>query len=303
VHTPVLLGEVVEWLRPRPGGVYVDTTVGLGGHAAAVAEHIGSGGHLIGIDRDPEAVALASERLARWGDRVRIVQANFETLDSVLDAIGVGQVDGVLADLGVSSAQLDRPSRGFGFREVGPLDMRMDPGEAQTAADLVNHLPERDLADILYRYGEERFSRRIAREVVRRRPLRTTEDLTDAVRAAVPRRAWPRGVDVATRTFQALRIAVNRELESLERMIPQAAGRLRAGGRVVVIAFHSLEDRVVKRAFADDERLRVLTRKPVRPSPAEVTRNPRSRSARLRAAERRETDDSRMSDVGCRMSA
>jgi 16S rRNA (cytosine1402-N4)-methyltransferase len=181
--------------------------------------------------------------------------------------------------------------------------MRMDPGEAQTAADLVNHLPERDLADILYRYGEERFSRRIAREVVRRRPLRTTEDLTDVVRAAVPLRAWPRGVDVATRTFQALRIAVNRELESLERMIPQAVGRLRTGGRVVVIAFHSLEDRVVKRAFADDERLRVLTRKPVRPGPAEVTRNPRSRSARLRAAERRETDESRMSDVGCRMSA
>lgn len=290
VHTPVLLGEVVEWLRPHPGGVYVDTTVGLGGHAAAVAEHIGPLGHLIGIDRDPEAVALASERLAPWGDRVRIVQANFETLDAVLDAIGVGQVDGVLADLGVSSPQLDRPSRGFGFRAAGPLDMRMDPGEAQTAADLVNHLPERDLADILYRYGEERFARRIAREVVRRRPLRTTADLADAVRAAVPRRAWPRSTDVATRPFQALRIAVNRELESLERMIPQSVGRLRAGGRIVVIAFHSLEDRIVKRAFAGDERLRVLTRKPVRPSPAEVTRNPRSRSARLRAAERQQVE-------------
>jgi 16S rRNA (cytosine1402-N4)-methyltransferase len=288
-HTPVLLGEVLEWLQPRPGGVHVDATVGLGGHAAAITERIGPEGQLIGIDRDPEAVALASRRLAGFGDRVRIAHANFDRLAAVLDALGIGQVDGVLFDLGVSSLQLDTPSRGFSFRDAGPLDMRMDPGEARTAADLVNRLPQHDLADILHRYGEERFARRVAREIVRRRPLRTTEELRDAVRAAVPRRTWPRNVDVATRTFQALRIAVNRELESLERVIPQTVGRLQPGGRIVVIAFHSLEDRIVKRALAADQRLHVLTRKPVRPGPQEVARNPRSRSARLRAAERRGT--------------
>ncbi|MDR5683038.1 MAG: 16S rRNA (cytosine(1402)-N(4))-methyltransferase RsmH [Armatimonadota bacterium] len=289
-HTPVLLAEVLKWLRPRPGGVYVDATVGAGGHAAAIAEHIGREGRLIGIDRDPEAVGVARRRLAGFGDRVRVVRANFDSLDAVLAELGIEQVDGVLFDLGVSSLQLDASSRGFSFRDVGPLDMRMDPTGGQTAADLLNRLPERDLADILYRYGEERFARRIAREIVRRRPLRTTEHLRDAVRAAVPRRAWPRNVDVATRTFQALRIAVNRELESLERAIPQAVGRLRPGGRIAVIAFHSLEDRIVKRALAGDGRLVVLTRTPVRPSPQEVARNPRSRSARLRVAQRRETE-------------
>lgn len=285
-HTPVLLSEVLRWLDPRPGGVYVDATVGTGGHAEAILERLGPGGLLIGLDRDPEACAFARTRLIRFGDAVRIVQANFEELRAVLAALGIERVDGVLMDLGVSSLQLERPERGFSFHISGPLDMRMDPSIPTTAADLINRLSEPELAALISRYGEERFARRIAREIVRRRPLATTEELREAVARAVPRRAWPGRIHVATRTFQALRIAVNRELEALERALPQAADVLAPLGRLVVIAFHSLEDRIVKRFLRSEPRLRVLTPKPVRPSPEEVRANPRARSARLRAAER-----------------
>jgi len=285
-HTPVLLSETLRWLDPRPGGVYVDATVGSGGHAEAILERIGPSGLLIGLDRDPEAIAFAQDRLARFGEAVRLVRANFATLRATLQGLGVARVDGVLMDLGVSSLQLARPERGFSFSLTGPLDMRMDPAIPTTAADLVNRLPEHALAEILARYGEEPFARRIAREIVRSRPLRTTEELREAVARAVPRRAWPRRIDVATRTFQALRIAVNQELEALEQALPQAVDVLVPGGRLVVIAFHSLEDRIVKQFLRRTERVRILTPKPVRPSPEEVRQNPRARSARLRAAEK-----------------
>lgn len=285
-HTPVLLSETLRWLDPGPGGVYVDATVGSGGHAEAILERIGPSGLLIGLDRDPEAIAFAQDRLARFGEAVRLVRANFATLRATLQGLGVARVDGVLMDLGVSSLQLARPERGFSFSLTGPLDMRMDPAIPTTAADLVNRLPEHALAEILARYGEEPFARRIAREIVRSRPLRTTEELREAVARAVPRRAWPRRIDVATRTFQALRIAVNQELEALEQALPQAVDVLVPGGRLVVIAFHSLEDRIVKQFLRRTERVRILTPKPVRPSPEEVRQNPRARSARLRAAEK-----------------
>ncbi|MDR5708407.1 MAG: 16S rRNA (cytosine(1402)-N(4))-methyltransferase RsmH [Armatimonadota bacterium] len=286
LHVPVLLHEVLLWLDPRPGGLYVDATVGTGGHAEAILERILPGGRLVGLDRDPEALVVARERLERFGSAVQLVQANFADLQQVLRNLGIERVRGVLLDLGVSQLQLAAPHRGFSFRLPGPLDMRMDPTSPVTAADLVNRLPERELAELLRRYGEEPFAARIAREIVRRRPLSTTQELREAVLRAVPRSAWPRRVDVATRTFQALRIAVNRELEALERALPQAVEVLNPGGRLVVISFHSLEDRIVKHALRGAKHLRVLTPKPVRPSPEEVRRNPHARSARLRAAER-----------------
>ena len=301
-HVPVLVDEVLAYLAPRPGAVIVDATLGEGGHAEALLRRIAPAGRLVGLDRDGEALARAEERLRRFGQNVTLAQANFGDLDLALNALGVGAVDGVLLDVGVSTRQLTEADRGFSFDRVGPLDMRMDRGESRTAADLVNTLPERDLADLIYRYGEERASRKIARQIVARRPLRTTRDLARAVEAAV---GSSRGLlHPATRTFQALRIATNREIESLEQALPQAIRRLRPGGRLCVIAFHSIEDRVVKTALAQfargctcppglpecrcgGERLvRILTKKPVTPSAAEVARNPRARSARLRAAER-----------------
>ncbi len=285
-HTPVLLEEVLTWLSPRPGGTYVDATVGLGGHAEAILERILPGGRLIGLDRDPEAIAVARERLSRFQGAFQLVHADFADLRKVLQDLGIGQVQGVLMDLGVSVLQLTSPHRGFSFSLPGPLDMRMDPSSPVTAADLVNRLSEQELADLLRHYGEEPFARRIARAIVRRRPIYTTQELREAVAQAVPRRAWPRRIDVATRTFQALRIAVNRELEALEQALPQAVEVLSPGGRLVVISFHSLEDRIVKQFLRRAEGLRVLTPKPVRPSREEVRRNPRARSARLRAAER-----------------
>jgi 16S rRNA (cytosine1402-N4)-methyltransferase len=286
LHVPVLLQEVLTWLDPRPGGLYVDATVGTGGHAEAILERILPGGRLVGLDRDPEALAVARRRLERFGEAVQLVQANFADLHYVLRALGIARVQGVLMDLGVSGLQLAAPHRGFSFRLAGPLDMRMDPASPVTAADLVNRLSEKELAELLRRYGEEPFAPRIAREIVRRRPLSTTQELREAILRAVPRRAWPRRVDVATRTFQALRIAVNRELEALEQALPQAAEVLDPGGRLVVISFHSLEDRIVKHTLRRAKSLRVLTPKPIRPSPEEVRRNPHARSARLRAAER-----------------
>ena len=275
-----MTAEVIELLAGRR--TVVDMTVGSGGHAAALLEAGVS--RLVGVDRDPEALALARERLSVFGDRVRLVGALFSEVDE--DVVG-GSADGVLFDLGVSSMQLDRPERGFGYRVDGPLDMRMGEGSgaaAPSAADLVNGLPERDLTDLIFRFGEEPRSRRIAAAIVRRRPIRTTDQLTGIIVSAVGKR--PGGPHPARRTFQALRIAVNRELEELTAALPPAAGLLGPGGRVVVISYHSLEDRIVKRAFRDDDRLEVLTKKPLVASAAERARNPRARSAKLRAAER-----------------
>ena len=275
-----MTAEVVEFLGGRRN--VVDMTLGSGGHAAALLEAGVS--RLVGVDRDPEALALAGERLSAFGERVRLVAARFSEVDE--DVVG-GPADGVLFDLGVSSMQLDRPERGFGYRVDGPLDMRMGEGSGEagpSAADLVNGLPERDLADLIYRLGEEPRSRRIAAAIVRHRPVRTTDQLTGIVVSAVGKR--PGGPHPARRTFQALRIAVNRELEELTAALPPAAGLLGPGGRVVVISYHSLEDRIVKRAFRDDDRLDVLTKKPLVASAAERAGNPRSRSAKLRAAER-----------------
>jgi 16S rRNA (cytosine1402-N4)-methyltransferase len=283
---PVLVDAVLRWLEPRPGGVYVDATVGGGGHAERILEASAPTGRLVGIDRDPHALEAARKRLSRFAGRVQLVHGNFADLQALLKELAVPVADGVLFDLGLSGLQLQRPERGFSFQVEGPLDMRMDPTQPQTAADLVNRLSEQELADLLRRYGEEPFARRIARSIVRRRPLRTTTDLVEAVQAAVPRSRWPRRTHVATRTFQALRIATNRELEALQAALAQVPEVLRPGGRVVVIAFHSLEDRLVKQAFRADPRLRPLLRKPVRPTPEEVFANPRARSARLRAAER-----------------
>jgi len=271
---------VVEFLGGRR--TVVDMTVGSGGHAAALLEAGVS--RLVGVDRDPEALALAGGRLSAFGERVRLVAARFSEVDE--DVVG-GRADGVLFDLGISSMQLDRPERGFGYRVDAPLDMRMGEGSGEagpSAADLVNGLPERDLADLIYRLGEEPRSRRIAAAIVRHRPVRTTDQLTGIVVSAVGKR--PGGPHPARRTFQALRIAVNRELEELTAALPPAAGLLGPGGRVVVISYHSLEDRIVKRAFRDDDRLDVLTKKPLVASAAERAGNPRSRSAKLRAAER-----------------
>jgi len=275
-----MTAEVIELLAGRR--TVVDMTVGSGGHAAALLEAGVS--RLVGVDRDPEALALARERLSVFGDRVRLVGALFSEVDE--DVVG-GSADGVLFDLGVSSMQLDRPERGFGYRVDGPLDMRMGEGSgaaAPSAADLVNGLPERDLTDLIFRFGEEPRSRRIAAAIVRRRPIRTTDQLTGIIVSAVGKR--PGGPHPARRTFQALRIAVNRELEELTAVLPPAAGLLGPGGRVVVISYHSLEDRIVKRAFRDDDRLDILTKKPLVASAAERARNPRARSAKLRAAER-----------------
>ena len=275
-----MTAEVIELLAGR--GTVVDMTVGSGGHAAALLEAGVS--RLVGVDRDPDALALARERLSAFGDRVRLVGARFSEVDE--GVVGT-RADGVLFDLGVSSMQLDRPERGFGYRVDGPLDMRMGEGSGAavpSAADLVNGLPERDLADLIYRLGEEPRSRRIAAAIVRRRPIRTTDQLTGIIVSAVGKR--PGGPHPARRTFQALRIAVNRELEELTAVLPPAAGLLGPGGRVVVISYHSLEDRIVKRAFRDDDRLDILTKKPLVASAAERARNPRARSAKLRAAER-----------------
>lgn len=301
-HIPVLLDEVLTHLAPRPGAVIVDATVGDGGHAEAILKRIAPAGRLIGFDRDADAVVRAEERLRPFGRNVIVRLANFATLGSALDEVGVGHVDGVLFDLGVSSRQLLEPDRGFSFDRPGPLDMRMDLRQAITAADLVNTLSERELANLIYRYGEERASRRIARQIVSRRPLETTRDLARAVEAAL---GGSRGrLHPATRTFQALRIATNAETDALSSGLPQAIDRLRPGGRLCVIAFHSLEDRIVKQVLGLAARgcscppeapictcgrqrtLRIITKKPVVPTAAELRRNPRARSARLRAAER-----------------
>jgi 16S rRNA (cytosine1402-N4)-methyltransferase len=290
-HVPVLTAETLGFLEPERGGLFVDCTVGLGGHARAILDR--GAARLIGLDRDPSALAASRATLAPFADRVELVHADYRSIAQVLDDRGIHAIDGALADLGVSSMQFDQPGRGFSFQRDEPLDMRMDPTSGATAADLIAAASESDLADAIYTYGEERFSRRIARAIVDERvaaPVTTTGRLAAIVRGAVPHRGYTR-IDPATRTFQALRIWVNRELEGLDRFITTVVQRLRAGGRFVVISFHSLEDRIVKHTFRALERnaaplLRVLTKKPVTAADAELEENPRARSAKLRAAER-----------------
>jgi 16S rRNA (cytosine1402-N4)-methyltransferase len=288
-HVPVLLAETLELLAVRPGGLWVDGTVGLGGHAAAVLRASSPDGRLLGLDRDGETLEQAREALAAFAGRVRLEQADYREIGACL---GDERADGILLDLGISSAQLDAAERGFSFQVEGPLDMRMDRSGGPTAADLVNRTPERALADLIFELGEEPASRRIARAIVRARqvePIRTTTRLAEIVRRAAPRSRRP-GLHPATRTFQALRIRVNQELVGLPEALERAARCLRPGGRLVVIAFHSLEDRAAKEAFRalGTSGFRILTRKPLRPCEAEVRANPRARSARLRAVAREE---------------
>jgi 16S rRNA (cytosine1402-N4)-methyltransferase len=298
-HVPVLVAEAIAILRPRPGGFYLDATVGLGGHAEAILRASEPTGTLLGIDRDAEALALARQRLAAYGQRVILLQGRYEDLT---DLVGAGrQFDGILFDLGASSLQLETAVRGFSFGREGPLDMRMDRSVGDTATDLVGRLSERELADLIFRWGEERWSRRIAEAIVearRRSPIRTTTALAEVVARAIPRAAWPRHIHPATRTFQALRIAVNDELMGLGRALEEAAGHLRPGACVTAISFHSLEDRIVKQTWRRLEAaggMRILTKRPMTPGEAEAAANPRARSAKLRALERlpvRRTPDS-----------
>ncbi len=278
----------MRWLRIRPEGTYIDATVGLGGHALEIAQRL-STGRLVGIDRDPRALDIARERLRAHERQVILVHANFSRIEEVARGLKLPPADGVLADLGVSSLQLDSAERGFSFRYGGPLDMRMDPDAQSTAAEIVNYWPEKGLADLLYRYGEERNSRKIARAIVRARPVRDTEHLATVVAGAQKKRGRQK-LHPATKTFLALRIAVNRELEELEQFLSRAPATLSPMGRCVVLSYHSLEDRLVKHAFqrlAREGLLRILTKKVVQPSAEETRANPRARSAKLRAAERR----------------
>jgi 16S rRNA (cytosine1402-N4)-methyltransferase len=291
MHEPVMVTEVLEHLAPERGGLFIDCTVGYGGHARAILEAGASS--VIGLDRDPAALAEATAALGPYATRVKLVHTDYRRLDEVLDAHGIAGVDGLLADLGVSSMQLDSPGRGFSFRRDDPLDMRMDPTTGPTAAEAIRDADERTLANVIYEFGEERHARRIARAIAgarMRSPVTTTGQLADLVRRAVPRKGYSR-IDPATRTFQAIRIWINRELEGLDMFLTQAARRLQPGGRMAVISFHSLEDRVVKHTLRSLQaeghgRLTVRTKRPVVPSEAEVERNPRARSAKLRAAER-----------------
>ena len=297
IHRPVMRTEAVRFLAPDRGGIYVDGTVGLGGHAAAILA-AGPEVRLIGIDRDPQALRYAAARLAQFGDRVRLVHGNYRDLAEILAGLGIEAIDGFLLDLGLSSLQLDAPERGFSFRADGPLDMRMDPTQETSAADLVNAASVEELARILRDYGEERFAGRIARAIVAARPIETTRALAEIVRRAIPRRFHERRIDPATRTFQALRIAVNDELRNLQDGLAAGFAALRPGGVIVVISFHSLEDRIVKRFFRKlatpryeslapgpplPPQAEVLTKKPLRPSEEEIGENPRARSAKLRA--------------------
>lgn len=292
-HLPVLVDEVTFLLRPRRGGWVVDGTIGMGGHAERLLEEADATARLLGIDRDPEALARAGRRLARFGDGVVLRHGSFRHLASHARAAGVSAAKAVLLDLGLSSYQLDESGRGFSFSGDEPLDMRFDPTEGPTAAELLDSLPGDELARLLAEYGEERHARRIARRIVEARgrsPLSTAADLVEVVKRSVPRAAWSRRTHVATRTFQAIRMAVNEELVSLAEALPQAAGLLAPGGRLAVIAFHSGEDRIVKRAFKSlaATGFAALEPAPIQPSRDEITLNPRARSARLRVLERLE---------------
>ncbi len=284
VHLSVLSREVVEGLAIRPGGRYLDATVGGGGHSRLILE-AAPGVQLVAIDRDRMALEAAGSRLAEYGDAVTFWQGNFADYQPQ-----EMRFDGIVADLGVSSAQLDRPERGFSFRYEAPLDMRMDERQELSAEEIINYWDEVELADIFYRYGEERFSRRIARRIVERRPLETTTQLASAVASSVPGKYRNGKIHPATRVFQALRIAVNGELAALETFLEKAPLWLHPGGRLGIISFHSLEDRLVKHRMRDSPLLKVLTKKPITPGDAEIAHNSRSRSAKLRVFERIEAD-------------
>jgi 16S rRNA (cytosine1402-N4)-methyltransferase len=293
-HFPVMSKEVLLWLIREDGRIYLDCTVGYSGHAEKLLEATSPDSRLIGLDRDAVAIAASRERLARFGDRVLLIHGHFVDLKQHLASGGISQVDGILFDLGVSSPQLEEPARGFSFQEDGPLDMRMDQSMSGTAADLINRWPEAQLADVIFQFGEERFSRRIARAIVHareRHPLATTKQLVSVIEGAVPANYRHGRLHCATRTFQAFRIAVNQELDSLEPALRDAVDVLSPGGRLCTISFHSLEDRIVKHTFRalsgkGDPSLMVLTKKPQVPTREESDRNPRSRSAKLRAAQR-----------------
>ncbi len=292
IHIPVMMKEVQEAIHLKKGGIFVDGTLGLGGHARAILTQIGPEGRLIAIDRDKESLKLAQEHLKEFSAQCEFVHEDFRYLDRVLNNLNIKEVDGILLDLGVSSLHLDNPERGFSFQADGPLDMRMDQESPISAYDLVNSLSENEISTIIKEYGEERWHRRIARYIVSERgkqPIETTAQLRDIILRAIPYRNYKDRSHPATRSFQALRIAVNRELESLERALEVGINFVKVGGRIVVISFHSLEDRIVKLRFrnlSQEGQVKILTKKPLRADEEEVSLNPRSRSARLRAAER-----------------
>jgi 16S rRNA (cytosine1402-N4)-methyltransferase len=292
-HDPVLIAEVLDLLAPAPGQIFVDCTLGRAGHACAIATKLGADGMLIGLDADPRNLEFAQQRLSTAPCKVRLFHANFAELSDVLSAANIQKVHGILADLGVSTNQLFDEQYGLSFAQDMPLDMRLDPRIRQTAADLVNHLRETDLAIVLYELALERYSRRIARKIAdarRTSPITSTEQLAELVRSAIPTRGGaPERIDPATRTFMALRMKVNHEMENLEALLEQAPRYLESGGRVGIISFHSMEDRAVKQAFRSAEQtgqLKILTKKPLSASDEELARNPRSRSAKLRVAQK-----------------
>lgn len=301
-HQPVLYQETIDSMRPAPGGQYLDGTVGAGGHAWGLLEGSAPDGRLLALDVDPEALSIARERLSSFGKRVSLRKASYGQMSELCEAEGFSALNGVLLDLGASSMQFDQAKRGFSFSKEGPLDMRFDPSAPLTAANLVNEWPEAELADLIYRYGEERSSRRIARAIVAARPIGTTKELAEVISRTLKGKRG--GIHPATRTFQAIRIAVNEELDTLEKALPQALDLLKKGGRLAVIAFHSLEDRIVKQFMRRESRdcicppeqvictcghvasLKEIVRRPIRPQANEVEFNPRARSARLRVAEK-----------------
>ena len=287
-HKPVLVEETIHWLAIKPSGFYVDATVGLGGHATEIVRRLGAGGRLLGLDQDAQALGIAQARLAEFGDKVTLVHANFSQIGEVFAERSLPAADGVLADLGVSSMQLDLGERGFSFRSRGPLDMRMDRDAEETAADIVNTAKEKELADLLYQFGEERDSRRIARRIVHARPIRDTEHLATIVAGARSVRGRQK-LHPATKTFLALRIAVNREMEALGQFLSRVPATLSPEGRWVMLSYHSLEDRQVKQCFqrlAHEDALKILTKKVIQASDAEVAANPRARSVKMRVAEK-----------------
>ncbi|MHB8410325.1 MAG: 16S rRNA (cytosine(1402)-N(4))-methyltransferase RsmH [Candidatus Acidiferrales bacterium] len=288
LHTPVLAEAILEWLRIRPDGTYVDATVGTGGHALEIARRLTTG-RLVGMDRDPQALEIARERLKEFGQRVTLMHTDFSKIHEVVNGLKLAAVDGVIADLGVSSLELDTPERGFSFRWPAALDMRMNPEQSLAAAEIVNQWSEKDLANVLYQFGEEHESRKIARAIVRARPIRDTEHLATVVAGARKARGRQR-LHPATKTFLALRIAVNRELEELGQFLNRTPATLNSGARWAILSYHSLEDRMVKRGFQELARtsgFKILTKKVVQPDEAEIQRNPRARSAKLRVMEKR----------------
>lgn len=290
IHTSVLLNEVIDHLQPKPGGTYVDGTLGLGGHSEAILRASAPSGKLVAFDWDEDAIALAQQRLKKFDDRLVIIRKNFANLAHGLNELGIKEIDGLLVDIGLSSLQLDRGGRGFSFLRDEPLDMRMDNRQDMTAAKLVEKCSEAELADIFYYYGEEKQARRIAAEIVlarKKASIDTSKQLAEIIVKAVPRRFHPKKIHVATKTFQGLRIAVNTELENLAAVIDNAAGFLKPDARFCIISFHSLEDRIVKKKFKEHDELEIITGKPIVATEAEVKDNPRARSAKLRVAVKR----------------